>query len=141
MTTFRPLSVTKENNSSNQDHHQQQQHEQKNQLLSCKRLVTDIFNKANISIVFEPADTPDTSLTVKHVYQWRKYGHKVTRDTPAPRAYFRYLCTYIGCNEAHRIHPYWWLHMKGNITTWIKHCDFGYICLKRFLLFQVVAVT
>ncbi|KAL0721907.1 hypothetical protein Bca4012_036506 [Brassica carinata] len=54
------------------------------------------FNKAKVSTVFVPAGTPDTSLLVL----------------------FR-------CNAAHRIHL-WWLHMKGHMTTWIKHCGFGY---------------
>ena len=50
-----------ENSSSNQDHHHQQ-YEQKNQLLSCKRPITDSFNKAKVSTVYFPADSSDTSL-------------------------------------------------------------------------------
>ncbi|KAF5748126.1 WRKY transcription factor 18-like [Tripterygium wilfordii] len=37
-------------------------------------------------------DPSDTSLVVKDGYQWRKYGQKVTRDNPSPRAYFK--CSY-----------------------------------------------
>ena len=55
-----------ENSSSNEAHHhhhqQQQQYEQKNQLISCKRSVTDSFNKAQVSTVYVPAVSSDTSL-------------------------------------------------------------------------------
>lgn len=36
------------------------------------------------------------------------------------------MLLFFRCNAALRIHPYWWLHRKGHITTWIKHYDFGY---------------
>lgn len=45
--------------------------------------------KAKISRVCVRTEASDTSLIVKDGYQWRKYGQKVTRDNPCPRAYFK----------------------------------------------------
>ncbi|PIN14221.1 hypothetical protein CDL12_13149 [Handroanthus impetiginosus] len=45
--------------------------------------------KPKISRVHVRTEASDTSLVVKDGYQWRKYGQKVTRDNPSPRAYFR----------------------------------------------------
>lgn len=48
---------------------------------SCKRI--------KVTRVCTRIDPADTTLTVRDGYQWRKYGQKVTRDNPSPRAYFR----------------------------------------------------
>lgn len=45
--------------------------------------------KSKISRIYVKTEASDTSLVVKDGYQWRKYGQKVTRDNPCPRAYFK----------------------------------------------------
>ncbi|KAJ1410032.1 WRKY domain [Sesbania bispinosa] len=55
---------------------------------SCKKPKEETI-KAKISRVYVRTETSDTGLIVKDGYQWRKYGQKVTRDNPCPRAYFK----------------------------------------------------
>lgn len=54
---------------------------------SCKKPKEEI--KTKVSRVYVRTEASDTSLIVKDGYQWRKYGQKVTRDNPSPRAYFK----------------------------------------------------
>ncbi|KAK7294020.1 hypothetical protein RJT34_16903 [Clitoria ternatea] len=55
---------------------------------SCKKPREETI-KAKISRAYVRTEASDTSLIVKDGYQWRKYGQKVTRDNPCPRAYFK----------------------------------------------------
>ncbi|KAK2986497.1 hypothetical protein RJ640_021372 [Escallonia rubra] len=55
---------------------------------SCKKPREEHI-KAKISKACVRTEASDTSLIVKDGYQWRKYGQKVTRDNPSPRAYFK----------------------------------------------------
>ncbi|KAK1275005.1 putative WRKY transcription factor 40 [Acorus gramineus] len=43
----------------------------------------------NVSRVFVRTTAEESSLVVKDGYAWRKYGQKVTKDNPWPRAYYR----------------------------------------------------
>ncbi|KAK1269692.1 putative WRKY transcription factor 40 [Acorus gramineus] len=61
---------------------------------SCKKPKED--PKTMVSRAYVRTEPSNTSLVVKDGYQWRKYGQKVTRDNPSPRAYFR--CSFApGC--------------------------------------------
>ncbi|XVE71258.1 hypothetical protein DITRI_Ditri10aG0136400 [Diplodiscus trichospermus] len=56
---------------------------------SHKRLGPQVPALAKASQVLVKTDPRDNSLIVKDGFQWRKYGQKVTKDNPSPRAYFR----------------------------------------------------
>ncbi|KAL9238543.1 hypothetical protein vseg_012947 [Gypsophila vaccaria] len=45
--------------------------------------------QTKITTVAVRTEASDSSLILKDGYQWRKYGQKVTRDNPCPRAYFK----------------------------------------------------
>ncbi|XP_030496676.2 probable WRKY transcription factor 40 [Cannabis sativa] len=56
----------------------------------------EINYKSKVSTIYVRTDSSsddhhdhNKTLVVKDGYQWRKYGQKVTRDNPSPRAYFK----------------------------------------------------
>ncbi|KAI4326244.1 hypothetical protein MLD38_031577 [Melastoma candidum] len=45
--------------------------------------------KGKITRLCVRSESSDAGFGVKDGYQWRKYGQKITRDNPCPRAYFK----------------------------------------------------
>ncbi|OIT05036.1 PREDICTED: probable WRKY transcription factor 40 [Nicotiana attenuata] len=56
---------------------------------SCTKKPREEHIKTKTTRVYVRTEPSDTSLIVKDGFQWRKYGQKVTRDNPSPRAYFK----------------------------------------------------
>ncbi|XP_010051128.2 WRKY transcription factor WRKY76 isoform X1 [Eucalyptus grandis] len=56
---------------------------------SNKRARIEEFPFTKSSKICVKVDEEDKSLVVRDGYQWRKYGQKVTKDNPSPRAYYR----------------------------------------------------
>ncbi|KAL8171609.1 hypothetical protein V2J09_023413, partial [Rumex salicifolius] len=57
---------------------------------SAKKPKGEVLSRVtNVSKAYFKTEASDNSLIVKDGYQWRKYGQKVTRDNPCPRAYYR----------------------------------------------------
>ncbi|KAK3438016.1 hypothetical protein EUGRSUZ_C02659 [Eucalyptus grandis] len=56
---------------------------------SNKRARLEEFPFTKSSKICVKVDEEDKSLVLRDGYQWRKYGQKVTKDNPSPRAYYR----------------------------------------------------
>nr|QWQ79434.1 WRKY12 [Juglans sigillata] len=71
------------------------------EITSCKRSVRIIEQQVptptKTSQILVRTNSTDNSQVVKDGYQWRKYGQKVTKDNPSPRAYFRCSMAPAGC--------------------------------------------
>ncbi|KAK9101812.1 hypothetical protein Sjap_019066 [Stephania japonica] len=75
------------------DHHQRGNYEisssEENANNNKKQIRIREDPNSKTSVMYVHSDPSDSRLIVKDGYLWRKYGQKVTRDNPSPRAYFK----------------------------------------------------
>ncbi|KAF4348962.1 hypothetical protein F8388_019137 [Cannabis sativa] len=103
----------------------------------------EINYKSKVSTIYVRTDSSsddhhdhNKTLVVKDGYQWRKYGQKVTRDNPSPRAYFK--CSFAPNCPVKKKKSSMVRSLANNSTITLDHHDHGPV-LHQFLVNQMAS--